>query len=128
MDLHSINERANDMGRPNKSPHEVLCGFCDTPFMTTRMARFCSAKHRDAFHNRKASQVKPIAVLAMAWNLGRGGGHTPPHPVAGRAMSEMTKILREMNLADKAAGMRPATEMAEELLDSGVLWMDRRRR
>jgi len=63
----------------------------------------------------------------MAWIEGKGGGNTPAHPVAGKAMRELTQIVRDFIDEDRAAGRPPATDYMESLFATGFLYVDRKR-
>lgn len=79
------------------------------------------------FNNRMAAEGKLLAPLVKAMMATRGGGGRPVPEICGRARTEMTRIARLLNDADKAAGRPPVWQYVERLLDSGTLYMDRRR-
>jgi hypothetical protein len=74
-----------------------------------------------------AAEGKILAPLVKAMFATRGGGHGGTQPICGQARSELTRIARMLNDADKAAGRPPVAEYVARLFDSGTLYMDRRR-
>lgn len=106
---------------------EALCPQCGAPFEPKRNKRFCRRKCQVDFNNRMAGEGKILAPLVKAMFATRGGGHTPTLPVCGKARSELTRIARMLNDADKAAGRPPVHLYVERLFEGGTLYMDRRR-
>lgn len=106
---------------------EALCPQCGEPFPPTKRKRFCTPTCQQVFNNRMAAEGKILAPLVKAMMQSRGGGHTPTLPVCGMARSELTRIARMLNDADKAAGRPPVRLYVERMLADGTLYMDRRR-
>lgn len=68
-----------------------------------------------------------MAPLVKAMFATRGGGHGGTLPICGIARSELTRIARMLNDADRAAARPPVTSYVQGMFDSGTLYMDRRR-
>lgn len=107
------------------------CPQCGRSFEIRRNRRFCprstGRKCQADFNNRMAAEGKVLAPLVKAMFATRGGGHGGTLPVCGMARSELTRIARMLNDADKEAGRPPVHLYVERLFDSGTLYMDRRR-
>lgn len=112
---------------PDDAP-KTLCPQCGAAFTPTKRKRFCTPPCQVDFNNRMAAEGKILAPLVKAMFATRGGGNTPTLPICGRARSELTRIARMLNDADKAAGRPPVHQYVQSLLDSGTLYMDRCRR
>lgn len=114
-----------------KAPETALCPQCGRSFEIRRNRRFCprstGRKCQADFNNRMAAEGKVLAPLVKAMFATRGGGHGGTLPVCGMARSELTRIARMLNDADKAAGRPPVHLYVQRLFDSGTLYMDRRR-
>lgn len=109
-------------------PAQIDCPECGTPFAPRGNKRFCEPKCQAAFNNRMAAEGKILAPLVKAMMATRGGGHKAALPICGLARTELTRIAKMFNDADKAAGRPPVHLYVERLLDSGTLYMDRCRR
>jgi hypothetical protein len=112
----------------------IVCAECGATFESNREnARFCSGAHQIEFANRMAKRGKIVMPYLMAWIEGRGGGNSAVHPVAGKAMRELTSIVRDFLEEDRKPcderpnGRPPATDYAESLFASGFLYCDRKR-
>lgn len=114
------------MPRKKASPTPGKCAYCAAPFESARVKRFCSEKHRRAFASLNEKRGAIVMPYLMAWITGKGGGNTPPHPVAGWAMKELTGIVRGFIDEDRGEGRPPATDYAESLKASGFLYFDRK--
>jgi hypothetical protein len=90
-------------------------------------SQFCSPAHQKAWNNRQNGEGAAIVAMVKAAMLGRGGGHTPGHPIARAAMREMAQIARQLNNADKDAGRMSALGYAAILMADGSRHFDRRR-
>lgn len=106
---------------------KALCPECGQSFDIRRGRRFCRRKCQADFNNRMAAEGKILAPLVKAMFATRGGGHGGTLPLCGMARSELTRIARMLNDADKAAGRPPVAAYVQRLFDSGTLYMDRRR-
>lgn len=88
---------------------------------------FCSKVCRVAYHNRAYSQAGVLASLTKAWNATR---HASPGSreaeICRYARSEITRIARILNDADKAMRRPDAASYVEKLMQSGSMYMDRR--
>lgn len=71
---------------------------------------------------------KVMAPYVLAWIDGRGGGHAGTHPVAAKALSQITSIARGFIDEDKAAGRPDAISYMESVLADGRLYVDRKRK
>lgn len=115
------------MANAPKTPITALCPQCGQSFHVRRGRRFCVPTCQQAFNHRMAREGKILAPLVKAMMQARGGGHTPTLPVCGAARSELTRIARMLNDADRAAGRPPVRLYVERMLADGTLYMDRRR-
>lgn len=111
---------------PDDTPN-ALCPQCGATFTPTKRKRFCVPTCQQAFNHRMAREGKILAPLVKAMMQARGGGNTPTLPVCGAARSELTRIARLLNDADRAAGRPPVRLYVERMLADGTLYMDRRR-
>jgi hypothetical protein len=73
-----------------------------------------------------AARGKVVMPYLLAWIAGKGGGNTPQHPVSGKAMKELTSIVRTFLDEDREENRPPATDYAESLFASGFLYCDRK--
>jgi endogenous inhibitor of DNA gyrase (YacG/DUF329 family) len=110
------------------SPAQIACPECGTGFRPRGNKRFCKGKCQVDFNNRMAAEGKILAPLVKAMMATRGGGHRAALPICGLARTELTRIAKVFNDADKAAGRPPVHLYVERLLDCGTLYMDRARR
>jgi molybdenum-dependent DNA-binding transcriptional regulator ModE len=90
-------------------------------------SQFCSTHHQGAWNNRQKAEGAAIVAMVKAAMAGRGGGHTPGHPIGRVAMREMTQIARQLNDADREAGRMSALDYAAILMADGSRHFDRRR-
>lgn len=65
-------------------------------------AVFCTAAHKDAFHNRQAKRGKIMMPLILAWRGGRG-----QKDVSKWAWAQVAALADKWNAEDKAAGRTP---------------------
>lgn len=114
-----------------KTPVHAQCPQCGRSFEVRRGRRFCppgdGRKCQVDFNNRMAAEGKILAPLVKAMFATRGGGHSGAQPICGVARSELTRIAKMLNDADKAAGRPPVAQYVQALFDSGTFYMDRRR-
>ncbi len=75
------------------------CPECGERFKGAYDQRFCTTKHRHAFHNRSGKRGVVMMPLMLAWRRGRGSGDT-----AKWAYGEMCRLADIWNAEDKAAG------------------------
>lgn len=116
------------MPRKAKTPVERVCAECGAIFSNTRKASFCTPEHHRRFHNRRTARGAVVLPYLMAWIEGKGGGHTAPHPLAGKAMKELTSIVRGWIEEDRAADPpRPSLIPYIEALMADTLYVDRMR-
>ncbi len=112
-----------------ESPETALCFNCGAPVSNRRGRKFCPPEDgqncQREFNNRMAAEGKLLAPLVKAMMATRGGGNTPTLPICGKARSEVTRICKLLNDADKAAGRPPAHTYVERMLADGTLYMDR---
>lgn len=115
-----------------KTPVSAQCPQCGHSFEVRRGRRFCPPRDGKScqvdFNNRMAAEGKILAPLVKAMLATRGGGHRPALPISGLARSEVTRIVKMLNDADKAAGRPPVHLYVQSLFDGGTLYMDRCRR
>lgn len=113
------------------TPETALCPECGRSFELRRNRRFCprstGRKCQADFNNRMAAEGKLLAPLVKAMMATRGGGGRPVADICSRARTELTRIARILNDADKAAGRPPVHLYVERLLDGDTFYMDRRR-
>lgn len=105
----------------------ALCPQCGASFELKRNKRFCRRKCQVDFNNRMSAEGKILAPLVKAMFATRGGGNTVTLPICGMARSELTRIAKMLNEADRKAGRPPVHLYVERLFDSGTFYMDRRR-
>lgn len=115
------------MQPPIKTPVTALCPQCGQSFTVARGRRFCATACQVDFNNRMAAEGKILAPLVKAMFATRGGGHSGAQPICGIARSELTRIAKMLNDADKAADRPPVAQYVQALFDSGTFYMDRRR-
>ena len=109
--------------KPVVEQRECICPECGCTFATGhRTKRFCTPQHKQDYANREAAQGKVIASFVKAWRLGRGS-----KGVAKAAFAELCTIVDSFNAEDKAAGRPPASLYVKGLLDTGYLYVDRKR-
>lgn len=88
---------------------------------------FCSDPCRTRFHAVHRSEGFPLAPLVKAWNATR---HAKPGTreaeICRFARSQLTEIARTFLDQDQEAG-RDVVAYVGGLMDSGMLWVDRRR-
>lgn len=86
------------------------CPECGQEFETETHDRyFCTAAHREAFHNRSSKIGRVVVPLAMAWRAGRNvKGKSPQaralRASASRALDEFCRALDAAAAEDLAAG------------------------
>lgn len=89
---------------------------------------FCSAPCRSAFNQRMKAEGAVMAAIVKAWHLGR---HAKPDTVEAEvcsyARTQLAEIARVMNDADRDAGRPSAILYVQSLMESGTLYVDRRR-
>lgn len=110
-----------------ETPVTALCPECGQSFPVRGNKRFCRRQCQARFNNRMAAEGKLLAPLVKAMMATRGGGGRPVPEICGRARTELTRIARILNDADKAAGRPPAHVYVDRLLDGDTFYMDRRR-
>ena len=115
------------MPRRTREPEQALCPDCSASFTVRKRARFCSRRCQSRFADRMAAEGKLLAPLVKAMMATRAGGGRKAPTVNGQARSELTRIARLLNDADRAAGRPPATAYVERCFADGTLYMDRRR-
>ena len=112
-----ISDRASDPICPNCGADVVRKSSKGPP------PDFCSTKCRKEFWNRANSEGRALVSFVKAWRISWGKG-----PIGKAAMSEMSSIADQLNEADRLAGRPPADLHAAKMLDSGTLYMDRKKR
>lgn len=115
------------MPRRPKPPVEALCPECGQSYIVRKRARFGSRRCQVAWGNRMAAEGKLLAPLVKAMMGTRGGGGRSTPAINRLARTELTRIARLLNDADRAAGRPPAHLYVQRCFDDGTLYMDRRR-
>jgi len=88
---------------------------------------FCADKRRLAFHAAHRSEGVSLIPLVKAWHATRHAKvGTREAAICRFARNQITEISRTLLDQDKEAG-RDAVAYAGSLMDSGLLWCDRRR-
>lgn len=83
------------------------CAECAAAFTGPPEARFCSAKHRHAYHNRSAKRGKVAVPLLLAWAAGR---RRKGDEAVAWAFRELCALAGQWNREDRDAGRMPAAE------------------
>lgn len=95
----TIEAPATTRAKAQKPQAIHTCPECAVRFKGSFDARFCSTKHKQAFHNRSAKRGVVMIPLLMAWRGGRGRSAE-----AKWAYGEMCKLADLWKAEDKAAG------------------------
>jgi hypothetical protein len=90
------------------------CPECGERFSGSFDAKFCSVKHKQAFHNRSAKRGVVMIPLIMAWRGGRGGTEQ-----AKWAYSELCRLADFWKAEDKAAGRMDAQQFVTPKMRDG---------
>lgn len=117
-------------GRKSENAKAHICPGCGSEFPAGGRGMgksFCSDPCRKAFHAVHRAEGFPLAPLVKAW-------HATRHAKAGSreaeicrfARGQITEIARVFLESDAVAG-RDAVAYVGTLMDSGMLWVDRRR-
>lgn len=114
---------------PNNALTARQCLNCGTSFTPTRdWANFCKTKCRTDFHARHKAIGGVLISLVKAWTATRHakpGSHEAE--ICAYARREITSIASLFNEEDKEAGRPGAASYVDRLMQSGTLYVDRRR-
>lgn len=105
---------------------EKICPNCGGPAIR-RSARgprptFCSPECKREHGNRLTVEGRAVMAYLKAWRIDRGSGE-----IAKQSFQEVCQIVDDFNAEDKKAGRPRADLYAAKLLDTGFLYMDRKR-